>query len=152
MGGGESAPHTRDNNVAHAWRDPTTPIGIVHFHTLNSAVHRWASAFSDNNSIGGLNFLYANPPQTHIRRCLAWDILVGRSYLKYSSVSTIPPSRDQTISDFQNFYHVRSLLSFSFCLCLCLCDRCEIWKRRSVKSCVKQPLRAWHCSLISGKK
>ena len=69
LGGGESAPHTRDNNVAHAWRDPTTPIGIVHFHTLNSAVHRWASAFSDNNSTGGLNFLYANPPQTHIRRC-----------------------------------------------------------------------------------
>ena len=61
LGGGESAPHTRDNNVAHAWRDPTTPIGIVHFHTLNSAVHRWASAFSDNNSTGGLKLSICKP-------------------------------------------------------------------------------------------
>ena len=70
LGGGESAPHTRDNNVAHAWRDPTTPIGIAHFHTLNSAVHRWASAFSDNNSIGGLKLSICKPTPNPYQKML----------------------------------------------------------------------------------
>ena len=77
----------------------------------------------------------------------AWDILEGGPYLKYS-YSFLPFHNleiNVTPLDFL-VTHVKTMLPFSFLILLVVCRKTgkDIWKRWSVKSCVKQPLPAWH--------
>ena len=94
------------------WRthgDPTTPIGIAHFHTLNSAVHRWASAFSDNNSIGGLKLSICKPTPNPYQKMLGtflWADLIW-------NIHQFLPSHHLEIRQYQIFK--TSIMSEVYC-------------------------------------
>ena len=99
-------------------------------------------AFSDNNGIGGPNFLYANTTQTHICECWGhscWSLLSQIFILVcLSSYHQEMKATSRQISFMM--YFVLSIFQFFL---LFVQRNWDGWERWSVKSCVKQPLPAW---------